>query len=85
KITAHSNNIFNDTADSLAKSRNHTTDLEFLHSNIYNPSYYLQYKTYAFEQPIRKSIKNICNSYIIAMWSSQHRMENIIPLVAQID
>src|SRR5690242_6881503 len=85
KITAHSNNTFNDLADSLAKNRNHATNLELLHNNIYNPSYYLQHTTYVFEQPTRKSIKNICNSHIIAIWSSQHRMENIIPLATQID
>ena len=67
KIIVHSNNTFNNLADSLAKNWNYITNLEFLHNNIYNLSDYLQYTTYVFEQATRKSIKNICNSHIIAI------------------
>jgi len=72
-------------ADKLAKNRNYLYTLEFIHNNIYNSSYYLQYKNLAFEQPTRRSIKNICNAYNIAMWSSQHRIENTIPIATQIN
>jgi len=85
KVTAHSNNTFNNIADELAKNQNHLYSLNFHHDNIYNPSYYLQYNKLALEQPTRKSVKNICNAYIIAMWSSQQRMENILPLSSQIN
>jgi len=72
-------------ADSLAKNHNSTHYLDIKHNNIYNTSYTIQYNKYTFEQPTRKSIKNICNSHIIAMWSSQHRISNIIPISSQID
>ena len=72
-------------ADKLAKNWNHLHTLEFIHNNIYNLSYYLQYKNLAFEQPTRRSIKNICNAYNIAMWLSQHHIENTIPIAIQIN
>lgn len=88
KITAHSNNIFNDLADSLAKHHNTLSQpnfLDFKHNNLYNPSYLLQYDNHYIEQPTRRTIKNICNAHIVSMWSSQNRIQNIIPISGHID
>jgi ribonuclease HI len=72
KVTAHSNNTFNNIADKLAKNPNQPHILTILHNNIYNPSYYLYYDKYPIEQPACRTIKNISNAYNIAMWSSQN-------------
>ena len=80
KVQAHSNNIFNNEADKLATNHISTAYLELIYNNIYNTLYTLQYGNYTIEQPTRRAIKNICNVYIISMWSSQHRMSNIIPI-----
>jgi ribonuclease HI/endonuclease/exonuclease/phosphatase family metal-dependent hydrolase len=78
KVTAHSDNIFNNLANNLAQQHQNSFTLLFNHNNIYNPSFSLQYETYNIEQPFRRTIKNICNAHVVAMWSSQHRMNNII-------
>jgi ribonuclease HI len=78
KVTAHSDNIFNNLANDLAQQHQNSFILLFNHNNIYNSSFSLQYETHNIEQPFRRTIKNICNAHVIAMWSSQHRMNNII-------
>jgi ribonuclease HI len=85
KVTAHSDNTFNNLADSLAKNTSFNYYLDFKHNNLYNPSYFLQLNGINVESPTRRTIKNISNAYNIAMWSSQNRMNQIIPISSQID
>ena len=85
KVTAHSDNTFNNLADSLAKNANSIYYLKFKHNNLYNPSYFLQLNGINVESPTRHIIKNICNAYNIAMWSSQNRMNQIISISNQIN
>jgi len=85
KVAAHSENIFNNTADSLARNHESLPTLIFQPDNIYNPSFILRYKQFKVEQPTRRTIKNICNAHIIAMWSSQNHIQHIIPFSTSID
>ena len=50
KVQAHSNNIFNDNADYLAKHHLISPFLELNHTNIYNPYYILQFENFPVEQ-----------------------------------
>jgi len=85
KVAAHGENIFNNTADSLARNHESLPTLIFQPDNIYNPSFILRYKQFKVEQPTRRTIKNICNAHIIAMWSSQNCIQHIIPFSTSID
>src|SRR6266487_4216584 len=67
KVQAYSDNIYNNNADYLAKHHLFSSFLEFNHTNIYNSYHILQFESFSVEQPIRKLIKNICNSHIIAL------------------
>src|SRR6266487_5480656 len=57
KIQAHSDNIYNDNADYLAKHHLLLPFLELNHTNTYNPYYILQFKNFPVEQPACKLIK----------------------------
>src|SRR5260363_159753 len=85
KVQVHSNDIYNNKANELAKNHYLSPILEFQPHNLYNPFFSLIYKKYNIEQPTQHDIKNICNAHIIAMWSSQYRIQQIIPLTQQID
>ena len=85
KVQAHSDNIYNDNADYLAKHHLFSSFLEFNYTNIYNPYHILQFESFPEEQSTWKLIKNICNSHIIALWSSQRRMQNISSTFQYID
>jgi ribonuclease HI len=85
KVQAHSDNIFNNSADTLAKDHLYSPLLEFQQNNIYNPFYSISFLGYPIEQSIRRSIKNICNAHNIAMWSSQNRVQDIVSLSEYID
>ncbi|RIB05823.1 hypothetical protein C2G38_2218607 [Gigaspora rosea] len=76
---------FGPEANNLAQQHSLAPVLSFNYNNIYNPSFALQYKQCYIEQPTRRTIKNICNAHTISIWSSQHRMEAIIPISHQID
>ena len=49
KVQAHSDNIFNDNADYLAKHYLISPFLELNHTNIYNPYYILQFENFSVE------------------------------------
>ena len=85
KVLAHSDNKLNNYANKLAKEHTNSSLLEFLPNNIYNPSFFLQYKQFNVEQPTLCCIKNICNAHIITMWSLQNRIQHIISIATQID
>ena len=74
KVQAHSDNSFNNIADSLAK--NHYTSLSTLqlnYNNTYNQYHILQWNDFPIEHPTRYLVKDICKAHIIAIWSSQKR------------
>src|SRR5205085_11859222 len=75
KVQAHSDNEFNNTADFLASHHSLLEFLEFKYTNYFNNSYILQWENFSVEQPTRKFIKNICNTFTIALWSSQFRAQ----------
>jgi ribonuclease HI len=85
KVQAHSDNIYNNHADYLAKHHIFSSLLKFSHTNIYNPHHILQFENFSVEQSARKLIKNICNSHTIALWSSQKRMQKISYIFKYID
>ena len=75
KVQAHTDNTFNNLADSLAKQHIISPYLNFNYINIHNPYHILQWEEEKFfiEQATRPFIKNICKAHILAMWSSQQR------------
>ena len=75
KVQAHTDNTFNNLADSLAKQHIISPYLNFNYTNIHNPYHILQWEEEKFfiEQATRPFIKNICKAHILAMWSSQQR------------
>jgi len=73
KVQAHTDNIFNNMADSLAKQHTFSLPLNFQYTNIYNPFHILQWEQNFVELPTRHFIKNICKAHILAMWFSQKR------------
>ena len=51
KIQAHSDNLYNDNTDYLAKHHLLSPLLQFNHTNLYNPHYTLQFENFPVEQP----------------------------------
>src|ERR1043165_8237556 len=85
KVQAHTDNPFNNLADSLAKQHILLQPLIFNYTNIYNPYHILQWEQNFIELPTRYFIKSVCNAYIMSMWSSQKRNNEWTHLNYQID
>ena len=67
KVQAHTDDTFNNMADSLAKQHTFSLSLNFQYTNIYNPYHILQWEQNPVELPTRYFIKNICKAHILAM------------------
>jgi ribonuclease HI len=85
KVQAHSDDQFNNIANSLAQNHQTLPYLEFKHSNLYNPNFYLTWEKFPIEQSTRKIVKTICKAHTIAIWSSQNRNQTWAHLSNLID
>jgi ribonuclease HI len=85
KVQAHSDSEFNNQADLLAKQHTLLPYLEFNYTNLLNNFHTLKWNNFFVEQPTRKFVKNICNAHILALWSSQHRVQLWKPYLNQIN
>jgi hypothetical protein len=84
-VLAHSNDYWNEAANTLAQNHQTLPILEFKHSNLYNLSFHIKWENVIIENSARKLIKTICNAHIIATWSSQNRNQTWAHLYNQID
>jgi len=75
KVQAHTEDAFNNLADSLAQQHRCSFSLYFNYTNTHNLYQVLQLGEHFIEHPTRVFIKKICRSQILAVWSSQNRNE----------
>jgi ribonuclease HI len=85
KVQAHTEDVFNNLADSIAQQHRCSFSLYFNYTNTHNPYNVLQLGEHFIEHPTRVFIKKICRSQILAVWSSQNRNDEWTHLNTKID
>ncbi|RIB14939.1 hypothetical protein C2G38_2193640 [Gigaspora rosea] len=71
---------FNNKADQLARYHQTAPYLLFDSQNIYNYNFTLSVDNFSIELPIRHCVKTICHAHILALWSSQNRFQQWLPI-----
>jgi len=80
KVIAHQDDVFNNKADQLARCHQTAPYLLFDSQNIYNHNFTLSVDNFSIELPIRRCVRTICHAHILALWSSQNRFQQWLPI-----